>query len=208
MKKIILSIILLIVFGCKSEVRQAAVGDPISCFKPAKQSSNYISPFFPSRIPYPADKAFDCRNQPLHGANFSQTGLEQYPWLEVDLGGNYSITQIDVINRQDNTIAKGRLKKFRIFVSNDSLTELPASGEVASYDQAIPSLDSISFSINSNGRYVRLWMENTSAANYLSISEMRVWGAISNIVCRDTVYHVPVIRDSSYVVRICDTLDL
>lgn len=176
----------------------------ISCFKPARQSSNYMVPTS-SRIPYPASNAFDCRNQPLHGANFSQTGLELSPWLEVDLGANFQINQIDVINRMDNSIAKGRLKRFRLFVTNSPLTALPISGEVAAYNQASPALDSIKYNLNVNGRYVRLWMENP-AANYLSLSELRVWGNPSQIVCRDTIYRVQVVTFRDSVVRICDTV--
>lgn len=203
MKRILLSIILLIVFGCGgTEVRQAAVGDPVSCFKPARQSSNYNG-----ANSYPADKAFDCRNQPLHGANFSQTGLEQFPWIEVDLGASYQINQIDVINRMDNAIAKGRLRKFRVFVTNTPLTALPAAGEVAAYNRVNPPLDSIKFPVNVSGRYVRLWMENTASANYLSISEIRVWEGTAppvTVVCDTTVFSVPVMRDS--IVIVCDTL--
>lgn len=174
----------------------------LSCFKTARQSTNYNS-----RNSYPASNAFDCRNQPLHGANFSHTGLEASPWIEVDLGSNYQINQIDVINRMDNQIAKSRLKRFRLFVSNSPLTALPISGEVASYNQASPALDSIKYQVNTNGRYVRLWMENP-AANYLNISELRVWGQPSQIVCRDTIYKVQVVSFRDSVVRICDTLSL
>lgn len=174
----------------------------ISCFKPARQSSNYNV-----QNSYPADKAFDCRNQPLHGANFSQTGLDQNPWIEVDLGANFQINQIDVINRIDNSIAKGRLKRFRLFVTNSPLTALPISGEVAAYNQASPALDSIKYTTSAYGRYVRLWMENASA-NYLSISEVRVWGNPSQIICRDTIYRVQVVSFRDSVVRICDTLGI
>ena len=174
----------------------------LSCFRPARQSTNYNS-----RNSYPASNAFDCRNQPLHGANFSQTGLELNPWIEVDLQANYQINQIDVINRMDNQIAKSRLKRFRLFVSNSPLTELPISGEVAAYNQASPALDSIKYQVNTNGRYVRLWME-WPAANYLSVSEIRAWGQPSQIVCRDTIYRVQVVSFRDSVVRICDTLGL
>lgn len=176
----------------------------LSCFKPARQSSPYNS-----RNSYPASNAFDCRNQPLHGANFSHTGLEASPWIEVDLQANYQINQIDVINRMDpnNDIAKSRLKRFRLFVSNSPLTELPISGEVAAYNQASPALDSIKYQVSVYGRYVRLWMENP-AANYLSLSEVRVWGQPSQIVCRDTIYKVQVVSFRDSVVRICDTLGI
>ena len=176
----------------------------LSCFKSARQSSNYMVPNS-SRIPYPASNSFDCRNQPVHGANFSQTGLELNPWIEVDLGGNYQVNQIDVINRIDNLVYKSRLKRFRIFVSNQPLNDLPVSGEVAAYNQASPALDSIKYRVSVNGRYVRLWMENP-APNYLSLSELRVWGMPSQIVCRDTIYKIPVISFRDSVVRICDTV--
>lgn len=193
---------LLLSMGC-SNANQLLMDDLISCFKPSRQSSNFN--WYNS---YPSSKAFDCRNQMLHGANFSQTNLEQYPWIEVDLGANYQINQIDVINRIDTYIAKGRLKRFKVFVTNVPLTELPASGEVVFYNQVSPALDSIKFPVNAQGRYVRLWMENLAAANYLSISEMRVWGGTSQVVCRDSIYHiqVPIMRDSTFIVRICDTL--
>lgn len=204
--KIILFILTLLLVGCKNEPQQLAVNDLISCFKPATQSSNYN--WYNS---YPAGKAVDCRNQPTHGANFSQTGLEQYPWLEIDLGSVYQINQIDVINRIDNAIAKGRLKKFRIFATNTPLVGLPTSGEIAAYNQATPALDSIKFTVNTQARYVRIWMENVASANYLSISELRVFGQVPSeppvtVVCDTTVYQVPVMRDS--VVVVCDTIGL
>lgn len=190
---ILLSFLLLFSVGCNNSYppKTLAVGDLVSCFKPARQSSNYNG-----ANSYPAEKAFDCRNQPTHGANFSQTGLEATPWLEVDLQASFHITQIDVINRMDNNIAKGRLKRFRIFVTDIPLTELPIAGEVASYNQANPALDSIKYTINANGRYVRLWMEGP-AANYLSISELRVFGdsiTVEPCIPRDTIYRV--LRDS------------
>lgn len=204
MKYILLFLILLLSANCGDKSAQTqAVGDLISCFKPARQSSNYNG-----ANSYPADKAFDCRNQPTHGANFSQTGLEQFPWIEVDLGATYQINQIDVINRQDNAIAKGRLRKFRIFVTNTPLTALPAEGEVAAYDRVNPALDSIKFPVNVQGRYLRLYMINTAAANYLSISEIRVFAQPASeppvTVCDTVIYQVPVMRDSMVIT--CDTL--
>lgn len=174
----------------------------LSCFRPARQSSNYNA-----QNSYPAEKAFDCRNQPLHGANFSQTGLELNPFIEVDLGQTYNIGQIDVINRMDNSIAKARLKRFRIFATNTPLTELPLTGEIASYNQASPALDSIKYTVNANARYVRLWMEN-AAPNYLSLSELRVWGSQTSVICRDTIYKVPYISFRDSLVRICDTVGI
>lgn len=205
MKYAFLFLILLLSANCgDKQVQTQAVGDIISCFKLARQSSNYNG-----ANSYPADKAFDCRNQPTHGANFSQTGLEQFPWIEVDLQGVYQINQIDVINRQDNAIAKGRLKKFRIFVTDTPLTSLPATGEVAAYNRISPALDSIKFPVNAQGRYLRLWMENTAAANYLSLSEIRIWGQTPSeppvvTVCDTVIYQVPVMRDSMVIT--CDTL--
>lgn len=189
-----LLLLLILMTTCSPSEREIQNTDTLlSCFKPARQSSNYMVPNS-NRIPYPASNAFDCRNQPLHLANFSYTGLEATPWIEVDLLDTFRITQIDVINRIDNVVAKNRLKRFRIFVSLTPLTELPLSGEVASYNQPTPALDSIKYAVSVNGRYVRLWMEG-SAANYLGLSELRVWGSFATIVC-DTIKIPIAFRDS------------
>lgn len=167
----------------------------LSCFKPARQSSNYNSV-----NSYPADKAFDCRNQPLHGANFSHTGLEASPWIEVDLGNNYQINQIDVINRMDNATAKSRLKKFKIYTSVFPITNL--SPVVVDHTASAP-IDSVKFQVQASGRYVRLQADMVPA-NYLNLSEVRVWGSSASIVCRDTIIKVPYTAYRDSLISICN----
>ena len=167
----------------------------ISCFKPSRQSSNYNAP-----NSYPADKANDCRNQPLHGANFSHTGSEASPWWEVDLGDTFRISQIDVINRMDNATAKNRLKKFKIYTSLFPITNL--SPIVVDHTASAP-IDSVKFQVQASARYVRLQAE-MSPANYLNLSEIRVWGSPAAVICRDSIIRVPYTAFRDSVVQVCN----
>lgn len=163
------------------------VGDSIiSVGKPSKQSSNYNA-----ANSYPSDKAFDGRSWPEHGANFSHTGSELQPWIEVDLQRDYTVSKIVLVNRGD--CCGNRLGKFRITVTQFPVLAYPNAGFVYDNTTALTNGQVITIPVSASGRYVRLSSDN-STPQPLHISEFSVYGKAktTGIVC-DTF---KIVRDS------------
>jgi YD repeat-containing protein len=118
--------------------------------------------------------------------NFSDTTATQYeaqPWWQVDLGSVRSLGTIKLWNRAD--CCPERLSNFYVFVSDspfqsNSLTQTQNQAGVASYYMAgqagAPSI--ISMTPNQTGRYVRIQLVGS---NYLSLTEVQVWGGSARI---------------------------
>lgn len=164
----------------------------VSIGKPATQSSNYNAV-----NSYPARNAFDGRQQPTWGANFSYTGHENMPWLQVDLGENHRVSKVTIVNRLDNNGRYiPRLKRFRIFITPTPATSFDQPGFVYEFNN--PSgFNTIEIPVNTTGRYARLWADNTvHSEKWLHISEMSVYGVPDAAPC---------IPDTLWV-RVIDTI--
>jgi hypothetical protein len=114
------------------------------------------------------------------------TNLDSNPWWQVDLGASASVTSVVVFNRTD--CCGTRLNDFWVFISDTPFlaTDTPATlqnraGTFASHQTTAPN-PSTTIMAAAQGRYVRVQL---SSANYLSLSEVQVFGtggaAVSNL---------------------------
>lgn len=170
----------------------------VSIGKPARQSNPY-NPY----NSYPASKANDGATCLVQGANFSHTAFENQPWLEIDLQFIFKVSEIVITNRCD--CCGNRLKRFKIFVSNQPVVSYASSGHVYSVDKSLGHGNGEIIRIpltGVSGRYVRIWCDNTGyGVNPLHISEMSVHGILSTTgQCRDTTVKVMRPIDSTYQV--------
>jgi len=146
----------------------------ISQGKPASQSSNYNA-----ANQYPASMGVDGSTIT---SSFNHTGPESQPWWQVDLGGTYHVTSIEITNRTGCPACAGRVKKFRVFVSSSPESGYSSNGYVYEYINAIGLGNGQVINIPNltiNGRYVRVWADNTgSTNNYLHLAEVKVMGCL------------------------------
>ena len=129
---------------------------------------------------YPTDSAAAAVDGNTDG-NFSDgsvtaTNLEPNPWWQVDLGISAVIGPITIWNRTD--CCGSRLNDYWVFVSDTPflLTDTPATlqnraGTFSSHQTNAPNPSTMI--PGAQGRYVRVQL---SAANYLSLAEVQVFG--------------------------------
>lgn len=146
------------------------VGINLAQGRAAGQSSDYLS----SSV---AGKALDGNidGDPA-AASVSCTGLDQYAWWQVDLGGVQQIDGVQIWNRTDGS--GGRLSDFYVFVSEEPIPNEPPS--VLAADPAIwhhykagAAGRTTTIPVGEHGRYLRVQLTGT---NYLSMAEVQVWG--------------------------------
>lgn len=132
--------------------------------KVATQSSNYGGL---------ASKAVDGNtdgNYNTPNRSLTHTNNDDGAWWQVDLGAVYDITTIKLYNRTD--CCAERLSNFTILVSETPFTG--NSGGTA-FATDVPYLENPvrTFSGNSRGRYIRVFLNGT---DYLSLAEVEVYG--------------------------------
>lgn len=172
------------------------VGDPIiSLNKVATQSSNYM----PNTIPYPASKAVDGIKDNVN--NFSHTLAELKPWIEIDLGAQYKVTEIEIKNRVGCSQCGGRLKKFRVWVTAEKQLTYTETGYHFQYTNDLGAKDGeiIPSKATAFGRYIKLWADNGTVANYLNLAEITVKGIPSDVCFRDSIGKIT--HDTIYKVK-------
>ncbi|MCE5209666.1 MAG: right-handed parallel beta-helix repeat-containing protein, partial [Chloroflexi bacterium] len=103
-------------------------------------------------------------------------------WWQVDLGSVQSISTIDVWNRTD--CCGSRLQKFYVLVSDvpfksTNLNKTRNQAGVSAFYVAGQGGRPTTIEVNRTGRYVRVQLTGT---NYLSLAEVQVWGAGSEIL--------------------------
>lgn len=151
---------------------------PISQGKPSTLFPNYSTL-------YPAAKGNDGIE-----SNFFSTHADPLPWWQVDLGSNVGVSRIQIINRKD--CCGDRLKNFKVYVSLDNV--FSANEVVYTHTSVCTNGQVIEIPLTSkSGRYVRIEAQN-SPANYLHLSEVKVFSGGVPCTPRDTIYKV--IRDS------------
>ncbi len=152
--------------GCTSPIN-------LSQGKSTSQSSNYNG-----SNSYPSSRAVDGSI-----TNFNHTNTELQPWWQVDLGSNYQVSNIEISNRKD--CCGNRIKRMRVFVSSSPITSYSTSGYVYEYNNATGMTNGQIINIPnllSNGRYVRIWVDNTGYGNnYLHLGEVKVFGCSSTV---------------------------
>ncbi|MCB9220104.1 MAG: discoidin domain-containing protein [Ignavibacteriales bacterium] len=138
-----------------------------------KTESSSIGFFSPPHLANDGDlipQGWDFQNW-NYGSVF-HSNLQDKPWWQVDLGGNFIVSSVKIYNRTD--FAPERLSNFDIFVTSEKLdhtrenvfplaTESGSMGKVKAYQANQPSA----------GRYVRVQLHGT---NYLSLAEVQVFG--------------------------------
>ncbi len=150
--------------GCTSSIN-------ISQGKTATQSGN-----FDAANTYPASKAVDGSTT---SSSFNHTNPTTQPWLQVNLGGNHSVTRIEITNRTGCPSCAGRTKKFKVFVSSSPVTTYSSGGSVYEYNNTTGLTDGQVINItglSANGQYIRVWVDNGTSSNYLHLAEVRVFG--------------------------------
>jgi len=148
--------------GCSSPTN-------LSLGKTASQSSSYDGTT-------PASDAVDGSTS---SSSWQCSALEIQPWWQVDLGSTYQVSSIELTHRTGCTACTGRIKKFRVFVTTSPVSSYSTAGYVYEYTNTtglgngqvlnIPNL-------SANGRYVRIWVDNGSSANWMHFAEVKVMG--------------------------------
>ncbi len=129
-----------------------------------------------------ASKAADGNTNGNYGAgSMSTTNLDTNAWWEVDLGGSATVNSIIVWNRTD--CCSNRLSDYWVFVSNtpfassDTPATLQSRAGTWSTHQTVQPNPSATITVGGiSGRYVRVQL---SAANYLSLAEVQIFGTAS-----------------------------
>ena len=124
--------------------------------KPATQSSTY-SPDFGAGVCVDGNRT----------SGLCHTNSEANPWWQVDLGGNYALSQIVVYNRTD--CCSERERTIRALLSTDGRNWTPIYSHDGS-DFQVLRIDAGS----RTARYVRLQL---AATDYLNLVEVEVYGA-------------------------------
>ncbi|GAB4202432.1 MAG: hypothetical protein OHK0022_25620 [Roseiflexaceae bacterium] len=147
--------------------------------KKATQTND--NPFY--LYPYPGgspSKAVDGNtNGAFANGSVSVTQLAPTNWWQVDLGGVYPISKIDVWKRTD--CCPDQLRDFYVFVSDtpfisDNLSTLLAQSNIGKYYTAGVPATTTSITVGRTGRYVRVML---TQQNYLTLAEVQVWSSQS-----------------------------
>jgi hypothetical protein len=160
------------VFGTAQAPTNVAAG------KSATQSSNYNSDTL-------AALAVDGNtNGDFAAGSVTHTLGETAPWWQVDLGAQYSVSQVKLYNRTD--CCGERLQNFYVFVSaqpfssTDPAQTAAEPGVVSTFvgaaTGAVPELYDLP--LQGVGRYVRVQL---TQPNYLSLAEVQVFGTPQNV---------------------------
>ncbi|HNR08862.1 MAG TPA: discoidin domain-containing protein [Saprospiraceae bacterium] len=156
--------------SCAACLEVCANSVNLSQNKTTSQSTN-----FDGGNSFPASRAVDGSL-----TNFSHTGQQLQPWWQVDLGNTYTVSSIKITNRVGCAPCSGRLKRFKVFVSNTPPGAYTNSGEVHLYNNSSGLSDGQVYNIanlNASGRYVRIWADFTGYGNnYLHLAEVQVMG--------------------------------
>jgi F5/8 type C domain len=149
----------------------AALPTNVAKGKTAKQSS-------PGVYDGPAARAVDGNTSGDWSANsVTHTDDESNPWWEVDLGKVYNISEIKIWNRTD--CCWGRLQNFYVMLSdNPIMANSTTANQFTSGPLSFSSATETNKSLKSNatGRYVRIFIVATGAAEHLSLAEVQVMG--------------------------------
>lgn len=158
---------------CGGNCKPCSVSDNLALNKTATQSTIY-----PSSTQYPANYANDG-----DVSTFSHTDQEPNPWLQIDLGQPLVLNKLSIAHR---IVCCGyRLREFKIFVTNTEVTSYNTPGEVYKYvngSGVIPGSEVV-IPVNVIGRYIKLYVQNLSAGDFLHIGELRAFGPGTPIRC-------------------------
>ncbi|WP_040472342.1 galactose-binding domain-containing protein [Aquimarina agarivorans] len=108
--------------------------------------------------------------------NFSHTAENGNTWVEIDLGGRFSINQVNIWNRED--CCAERLSEYQLFISDqpfistDIVTTANQTG-VGVFFQSDVAERPTSVGMNFTGRYVRVQL---TGIGILNIAEIEVFG--------------------------------
>lgn len=145
--------------------------------------------------------------------DFNHTLREQMPWIKIDMGAEYNLTCVKIYNRAGCSQCVGRLRNFKVLISNHDGVLWPESDVVFKYTAIVKDGEIFDLAVNKKGRYLILSADNTNnpSIGFLHLAEIEgyTWkGTVIDPpkpVCKDTVYKVPVwtqtMRDS--VGRVC-----
>ncbi|MEZ5003820.1 MAG: discoidin domain-containing protein [Chitinophagales bacterium] len=135
----------------------------ISVGKTARQSSVYEAK--------DANRAVDGNTDGnFWNQSVTHTNYENDPWMEIDLGQNYDITQIVVYPRTD--CCPDRIDGFNILISDEPFTN-NTGGRAFATDYPLKTVNPVTVEGNQSGRYVRFYLKGPK---YLSLAELEVYG--------------------------------
>ena len=150
------------------EVRVYGTELNLAANRPAGASSVFSASFGPAMA-----------NDTNTGSGWSPTGATQVPWWEVDLGGAFSLSQIQVVTRRDLDQPVTR-QNFAVWASNNADMSL---GHVVLGQQTTPPLPfqatwTLAVGDTTPYRYVALVK---TAAEYFFLGDVRVYGRDPNV---------------------------
>ena len=124
-----------------------------------------------------ASQAIDGnRNGNFSAGSLSHSDFDNQPWWQVDLGARFTISRVDVFNRED--CCASSLQDFYVLVSevpfgNSSLAALLSNPNVTAVQTAGIGGRPSEVAINATGRYVRVQLPSVE---YLQLAEVEVLG--------------------------------
>lgn len=141
--------------------------------------------------------------------NFAHSLREANPWISIDLQSSYDVSKIEIYNRVNCSQCVGRLKSFRVFVSNSPDKTWNSGDVVYEYNAEVKDGQKFVVPVSKNGRYVT-FMANNTPANYLHLAEISVYSGKASVPppvvpCRDSVIHnYPYTAYKDTTVRVCN----
>jgi hypothetical protein len=119
----------------------------------------------------PASKAVDGNTDGIYyNGSVTHTNADAQAWWQVDLSSSQSVQSVEVWNRTD--CCSDRLTNFKVLLLDNNQTVI-ASTTVAGQAGAPTTVQ-----LGGMARYVKVQLVGT---NYLSLAEVKVWGASSGI---------------------------
>ena len=138
----------------------------------ASQSSTLNIP-----VDLTASKAIDGNpDGNFGGGSITHSDFDNQPWWQVDLGARFTISRVDVFNRED--CCASSLQNFYVLVSelpfgNSSLAALLTDPNVTAVQVSGVGGRPSDVAINATGRHVRVQL---AGVDYLQLAEVEVWG--------------------------------
>ena len=132
--------------------------------------------------------------------SYNHTKIEQYPWVEIDLGGSYAVSKIRLLSRKD--CCRYRMRTARVFLTNTPINSYDTPGHVFEVSNS-SGLGDITKDVVATGRYLRVYVKNFSSGDYSHWAEIEAWGKAGTVVCRDSIVKIPYTMYRDSIIKVC-----
>ena len=144
----------------KTSYREAEITSHVSYHKPTNGSSKLLGSNSSSYLAVDGDEA-----------TIFQTALEENPWWEIDLIGNYDLSQIVINSFNSDT--------YTILISNTPFSSYDFATAQAQADNVIMSTGEITV-LNTTGRFIRIYKQGFGQLQFSNIDVLGTSNATSN----------------------------